>query len=174
MLSLDGPLSPVMSSMAGKHAVVSGDTQLRATLQQNQVHHRHMWIITGPAGCGKSSIAEYLAKELSLPYIEGDDVSISTTLIVRTADMTTTVPHLYQQTENGSRRSPDRRRPLGLAHQPPRSRRGPPVSLRLLSNQSAHRSRRHLLRPPTKVPRRYSRGCLQRPQCGRAFCVLAS
>ncbi|KAL9040873.1 MAG: hypothetical protein Q9180_001641 [Flavoplaca navasiana] len=36
-------------------------------------HHRHMWIITGPAGCGKSTIAQYLAKELSLPYIEGDD-----------------------------------------------------------------------------------------------------
>ncbi|KAL8746168.1 MAG: hypothetical protein Q9190_001779 [Brigantiaea leucoxantha] len=35
--------------------------------------HRHMWIITGPAGCGKSTVAQYLAKELSLPYIEGDD-----------------------------------------------------------------------------------------------------
>ena len=33
-----------------------------------------MWIITGPAGCGKSTIAQYLAKELSIPYIEGDDV----------------------------------------------------------------------------------------------------
>lgn len=38
-------------------------------------HHRHMWIITGPAGCGKSTVAQYLAKELSIPYIEGDDVS---------------------------------------------------------------------------------------------------
>ena len=39
-------------------------------------HHRHMWIITGPAGCGKSTVAQYLAKELSLPYIEGDDVGL--------------------------------------------------------------------------------------------------
>ena len=38
-------------------------------------HHRHMWIITGPAGCGKSTIAQYLARELRIPYIEGDDVS---------------------------------------------------------------------------------------------------
>ena len=35
-----------------------------------------MWIVTGPAGCGKSSVAEYLAHELSIPYIEGDDVSL--------------------------------------------------------------------------------------------------
>lgn len=38
-------------------------------------HHRHMWIITGPAGCGKSTVAQYVANELSIPYIEGDDVS---------------------------------------------------------------------------------------------------
>ena len=41
-------------------------------------HHRHMWIITGPAGCGKSTVAQYLAKELAIPYVEGDDVSEST------------------------------------------------------------------------------------------------
>jgi gluconokinase len=34
----------------------------------------HIWIITGPAGCGKTTVAQYLAKELSLPYVEGDDV----------------------------------------------------------------------------------------------------
>ena len=38
-------------------------------------HHRHMWIITGPAGCGKSTVAQYLSQELSIPFIEGDDVS---------------------------------------------------------------------------------------------------
>lgn len=47
--------------------------QINGALQQEHQHHRHMWIITGPAGCGKSSVAEYLAKELSIPYIEGDD-----------------------------------------------------------------------------------------------------
>ena len=36
--------------------------------------HRHIWIVTGPAGCGKTTVAQYLAKELSIPYIEGDDV----------------------------------------------------------------------------------------------------
>jgi gluconokinase len=34
----------------------------------------HIWLVTGPAGCGKTTVAQYLAKELSLPYVEGDDV----------------------------------------------------------------------------------------------------
>lgn len=46
-------------------------------VQMNGVHeleHRqHIWIITGPAGCGKSTVAQYLSEELALPYIEGDD-----------------------------------------------------------------------------------------------------
>jgi len=36
-------------------------------------HSRHIFIITGPAGCGKSSVAKHLATALELPYIEGDD-----------------------------------------------------------------------------------------------------
>lgn len=34
----------------------------------------HIWLVTGPAGCGKTTVAEYLSKKLSLPYVEGDDV----------------------------------------------------------------------------------------------------
>lgn len=37
--------------------------------------HRHIWIVTGPAGCGKTTVAEYLSKSFSLPYLEGDSVS---------------------------------------------------------------------------------------------------
>lgn len=36
-------------------------------------HLEHIWIIGGPAGCGKTTTAQFLAKELSLPYVEGDD-----------------------------------------------------------------------------------------------------
>ncbi|KAG6002615.1 hypothetical protein E4U21_002921, partial [Claviceps maximensis] len=32
----------------------------------------HLWLVTGPAGCGKTTVAEYLAKALDIPYLEGD------------------------------------------------------------------------------------------------------
>jgi gluconokinase len=34
----------------------------------------HIWVITGPAGCGKTTVASYLSQELGYPYLEGDDV----------------------------------------------------------------------------------------------------
>lgn len=37
--------------------------------------YRHIWVVTGPAGCGKTTIATHLTKQLSLPYVEGDEVS---------------------------------------------------------------------------------------------------
>jgi gluconokinase len=36
-------------------------------------HPRHLFIVTGPAGCGKSTIAKCLADQFEFPYIEGDD-----------------------------------------------------------------------------------------------------
>nr|POE47368.1 putative gluconokinase [Quercus suber] len=33
---------------------------------------KHIWVITGPAGCGKTSVAEHLHRTFSLPYLEGD------------------------------------------------------------------------------------------------------
>jgi len=45
---------------------------MNGTTSQPQ-HIEHIWIITGPAGCGKTTVAQYLAETLSLPYVEGDD-----------------------------------------------------------------------------------------------------
>jgi len=36
-------------------------------------NHHHIWIVTGPAGCGKSTVAKFLADQYALKYIEGDD-----------------------------------------------------------------------------------------------------
>lgn len=35
---------------------------------------QHIWIVTGPAGCGKSTVGNGLCKELGIPFLEGDDV----------------------------------------------------------------------------------------------------
>jgi len=43
----------------------------------------HIWLVTGPAGCGKSTIAKFLANTLHWPYIEGDEVRLSHLITVR-------------------------------------------------------------------------------------------
>jgi len=50
-----------------------GNLSSNMTQPQLPDHIEHIWIITGPAGCGKTTVAQYLAKQLSLPYVEGDD-----------------------------------------------------------------------------------------------------
>jgi len=34
---------------------------------------RHLFILTGPAGCGKTTVAKYLADQFDFPFVEGDD-----------------------------------------------------------------------------------------------------
>lgn len=37
------------------------------------VKEQHIWLVTGPAGCGKSTVAKHIADSLRLPFIEGDE-----------------------------------------------------------------------------------------------------
>ncbi|KAK3904718.1 putative gluconokinase [Staphylotrichum tortipilum] len=34
---------------------------------------QHIWLVTGPAGCGKSTVAKHIADVLRVPFIEGDE-----------------------------------------------------------------------------------------------------
>jgi hypothetical protein len=43
----------------------------------NGPSHHHLFIVTGPAGCGKSTVGKFIAKSMNLPFIEGDEVSNS-------------------------------------------------------------------------------------------------
>ena len=36
---------------------------------------KHIIYITGPAGCGKTTVAKAIAEKLDMTYVEGDDVS---------------------------------------------------------------------------------------------------
>ncbi|KAJ5729986.1 Shikimate kinase [Penicillium malachiteum] len=35
---------------------------------------QHIWVVTGPAGCGKSTVGQVLRNKLDVPFLEGDDV----------------------------------------------------------------------------------------------------
>ena len=87
MLSYDSPmkgqqppsahLSPTLQAVTGP---MSASQAPAATLGKSAVagydlKHHHIWLVTGPAGCGKSTVAEYIADALEMPYIEGDSVS---------------------------------------------------------------------------------------------------
>lgn len=37
-------------------------------------HIQHIWVVTGPAGSGKSTVGEDINNALKLPFLEGDDV----------------------------------------------------------------------------------------------------
>ncbi|SRR6266480_2660696 len=38
--------------------------------------NRHLFIVTGPAGSGKSTVARHLADRFNFPYLEGDEVNL--------------------------------------------------------------------------------------------------
>ncbi|CAD0113331.1 unnamed protein product [Aureobasidium uvarum] len=63
----NAPATPMPNSSSVNATVAAGT----AVVPQ----HRHIWIITGPAGCGKTSVAEYLSTTFALPYLEGDSMA---------------------------------------------------------------------------------------------------
>ncbi|KAI1382180.1 carbohydrate kinase [Hypoxylon crocopeplum] len=52
--------------------VTSNNTIAKVNGQPGPKHH-HIWLVTGPAGCGKTTVAQHLSNSLNLPYIEGDE-----------------------------------------------------------------------------------------------------
>ena len=70
------PISPIRKTKPLRMAetTTSPDIALHAAAPD---HFEHIFLVTGPAGCGKTTVAQYLAKQLNAPYVEGDDVSVA-------------------------------------------------------------------------------------------------
>ncbi|EAW10634.1 gluconokinase [Aspergillus clavatus NRRL 1] len=66
--AVDASRTAVTKSSLSHHKAVAmrADTSKAEDIQ-------HIWIVTGPAGCGKSTIGRALEKKLGLPFLEGDD-----------------------------------------------------------------------------------------------------
>jgi hypothetical protein len=108
MLSFD------QSSYSHYHPPPSSAAAMTVHKSPAGTRHKHLFIVTGPAGCGKTTVAEYLADWSGLPYLEGDDVS--SPFSSARPRLTAPVPPAGQRRQNDRRHGPHRRRPLGLAH----------------------------------------------------------
>jgi len=45
--------------------------------------NHQIWLVTGPAGSGKSTVAKHLASSLHYSYIEGDEVGLRRAMTLR-------------------------------------------------------------------------------------------
>ncbi|KAH7403376.1 P-loop containing nucleoside triphosphate hydrolase protein [Cadophora sp. MPI-SDFR-AT-0126] len=66
------PTADHISMPASSNNALTNGTRSNNT-SQPKTEHSHIWLITGPAGCGKSTVAQFLAKSMNLPFIEGDE-----------------------------------------------------------------------------------------------------
>lgn len=67
------PPSPTAARLAT--ALSNGVTSNGAmSTAESSAKTQHIWLVTGPAGCGKSTVAKHIADSLHLPFIEGDEV----------------------------------------------------------------------------------------------------
>ncbi|TVY90178.1 putative gluconokinase [Lachnellula willkommii] len=61
---------PISASTPSSSKTMNGTSAVKNHSASN---HSHIWLVTGPAGCGKSTVAQSIANALKLPFIEGDE-----------------------------------------------------------------------------------------------------
>lgn len=119
--------SPAMAVRSMAPSAPTNASAARAAVPNSHEHNKyhHVWLVTGPAGCGKSTVAKYIAETLGLPYIEGDEASPRATTAVassrrRFTYTPPTVPPASKHCQDEQRHRSHRLGPVGLAHESPR------------------------------------------------------
>ena len=64
------------TSTAGSPSTSPANLSTTKTTEMTIPHRHHILIVTGPAGCGKSTIAKVLSDRYGFEYIEGDEVGL--------------------------------------------------------------------------------------------------
>ncbi|KAL5888428.1 hypothetical protein ACKVWC_003695 [Pyricularia oryzae] len=67
------PDNSVSQSSMASTMKATGSSASAASNSASDRSAAHIWLVTGPAGCGKSTVAQHLATSLDVPYIEGDE-----------------------------------------------------------------------------------------------------
>ncbi|GCB26544.1 probable gluconokinase [Aspergillus awamori] len=74
--STRGPVSksPLTNSVANSMWGSTSNNTTRSTPTAPQAEQiQHIWVVTGPAGCGKSTVGKAIQQALNIPFLEGDD-----------------------------------------------------------------------------------------------------
>ncbi|KAJ5902750.1 gluconokinase [Penicillium taxi] len=77
------PQLPMIPSVVDSTILSREQAHIKSNLQSNAtfttttqnpvVATQHIWVVTGPAGCGKSTVGQALHQKLGVPFLEGDD-----------------------------------------------------------------------------------------------------
>lgn len=67
-------MSTSRNSLGPKSSVpVASDNTIAKVNGHPSPKYHHIWLVTGPAGCGKTTVAKHISSRLNVPYVEGDD-----------------------------------------------------------------------------------------------------
>jgi gluconokinase len=71
----DLPPTPPYEPSSDLTKMSTRSTETTSLSRWSSAEPKYIWVITGPAGCGKTSVAQDIHQTFSLPYLEGDAVS---------------------------------------------------------------------------------------------------
>ena len=74
------PATLTTSDVAAAAAAAIPSATMNGLARNGTYKHHHIWLVTGPAGCGKTTVASHLSQALNMPYIEGDSVRFGLSL----------------------------------------------------------------------------------------------